>query len=83
LTLIISSNYLRWYRSPELLFGAKYYGTAVDVWSFGCILAELLIKEAFLPGDETEINQLATIFAALGTPTEEDWPVYFLFFFVF
>jgi cyclin-dependent kinase 7 len=63
-----------WYRAPELLFGAKYYGTAVDMWSFGCILAELLIKQAFLPGEETDINQLATIFGALGTPTEEEWP---------
>jgi len=63
-----------WYRSPELLFGAKYYGTAVDMWSVGCILAELLIKQAFLPGDVTDINQLSTIFGALGTPTEEDWP---------
>jgi len=63
-----------WYRSPELLFGAKHYGTAVDIWSFGCIMAELLLRVAFLPGDETCINQLATIFAALGTPTEEEWP---------
>jgi cyclin-dependent kinase 7 len=63
-----------WYRSPELLFGAKYYGTAVDMWSVGCILAELLIKQAFLPGEETDISQLATIFGALGTPTEEEWP---------
>jgi cyclin-dependent kinase 7 len=62
-----------WYRSPELLFGAKHYGTAVDMWSFGCILAELLLRVPFLPGDETDINQLATIFAALGTPTEEEW----------
>lgn len=62
-----------WYRSPELLFGAKFYGTAVDIWSFGCILAQLLIKQPFLPGDN-EIHQLATIFAAMGTPTEEDWP---------
>jgi len=62
-----------WYRSPELLFGAKYYGASVDIWSFGCILAEMLLKGAFLPGDN-EMNQLATIFAALGTPTEEDWP---------
>jgi len=64
-----------WYRAPELLFGAKYYGTGVDIWSFGCIIAELLIKEPFLPTQENkEIDQLATIFGALGTPTEEDWP---------
>jgi cyclin-dependent kinase 7 len=63
-----------WYRSPELLFGSRYYGAAVDMWSFGCILVELLIRGPFLPGDQSDINQLSTIFAALGTPTEEDWP---------
>lgn len=35
---------LRWYRSPELLFGARIYGTGVDIWAVGCILAELLLR---------------------------------------
>ena len=35
---------LRWYRSPELLFGAKMYGVGVDMWAMGCILAELLLR---------------------------------------
>lgn len=63
----------RWYRPPELLFGAKNYGGAVDLWSVGCIFAEMMLRVPYLQGD-TDINQLTTIFAALGTPTEEDWP---------
>jgi serine/threonine protein kinase len=63
----------RWYRSPELLFGAKKYGEAVDMWSIGCIFAEMMQREPYLQG-ETDIGQLNTIFCKLGTPTEEDWP---------
>jgi len=63
----------RWYRSPELLFGAKNYGGAVDMWSVGCIFAEMILRVPYLQG-ETDIDQLSTIFTALGTPTEEDWP---------
>lgn len=63
----------RWYRSPELLFGAKSYGTSVDIWSIGCIFAELMLRTPYLPGN-TDVDQLDTIFRALGTPTDEDWP---------
>ncbi|KAG5517818.1 hypothetical protein PMAC_000272 [Pneumocystis sp. 'macacae'] len=63
----------RWYRSPELLFGAKSYGTGVDIWSIGCIFAELMLRTPYLPGN-TDVDQLDTIFRALGTPTDEDWP---------
>jgi len=63
----------RWYRSPELLFGARQYGVAVDMWAVGCILAELLLRVPFLPG-ESDLDQLTKIFQALGTPTEETWP---------
>ncbi|KAJ1658024.1 TFIIH complex serine/threonine-protein kinase subunit kin28 [Dispira simplex] len=63
----------RWYRPPELLFGAKKYGYAVDMWSVGCVFAELMLRTPYLPG-ETDMEQLDTIFRALGTPTEEDWP---------
>jgi len=63
----------RWYRPPELLFGARYYSTAVDIWSVGCILAELMLRIPYLPG-ESDMDQLKTIFRALGTPTEDDWP---------
>ncbi|KAF6028920.1 Cdk7 [Bugula neritina] len=63
----------RWYRAPELLYGARIYSTGVDIWACGCILAELLLRNPFLPG-ETDIEQLSTIFSALGTPTEQTWP---------
>lgn len=63
----------RWYRPPELLFGARYYSTAVDIWSVGCIFAELMLRVPYLAG-ESDMDQLKTIFRALGTPTEEDWP---------
>lgn len=63
----------RWYRPPELLFGARYYTSAVDIWAAGCIFAELMLRTPYLPGD-SDMGQLNTIFRALGTPTEEDWP---------
>ena len=63
----------RWYRAPELLFGARIYGTGIDIWAMGCILAELLLRVPFVAGD-TDLDQLAKIFQALGTPTQETWP---------
>ncbi|XP_039111991.1 cyclin-dependent kinase 7 isoform X2 [Hyaena hyaena] len=63
----------RWYRAPELLFGARMYGVGVDMWAVGCILAELLLRVPFLPGD-SDLDQLTRIFETLGTPTEEQWP---------
>jgi len=62
-----------WYRSPELLLGAKTYSTGVDVWSCGCIMAELLAKEPLFQGSN-ELSQLDTIFRILGCPTSETWP---------
>lgn len=63
----------RWYRCPELLFGARQYGTGVDIWAVGCILAELLLRVPFLTGD-SDIDQISKIFQMMGTPTEEQWP---------
>ncbi|GLB41753.1 putative protein kinase superfamily protein [Lyophyllum shimeji] len=63
----------RWYRPPELLFGSRYYSSAVDIWSVGTIFAELMLRIPYLPG-ESDMDQLKTIFRALGTPTEEEWP---------
>ncbi|GAA5812159.1 hypothetical protein MFLAVUS_005609 [Mucor flavus] len=63
----------RWYRSPELLFGAKEYSFAVDIWAVGCIFAELMLRTPYVAGD-TDMDQLTKIFHALGTPTEADWP---------
>ncbi|MCL7051682.1 hypothetical protein MKW94_030070 [Papaver nudicaule] len=62
-----------WYRAPELLLGAKQYSTAIDMWSLGCIMAELLSKEPLFNG-KTEVDQLDKIFETLGTPSETSWP---------
>eukprot|EP01134_Creolimax_fragrantissima_P001816 CFRG1816T1 len=63
----------RWYRAPELILGAKAYGTGVDIWSCGCIMAELLQRAPFLPGED-DWRQLIKIFQVLGTPSDDDWP---------
>lgn len=63
----------RFYRAPELLFGARAYGPAVDIWAVGCIVAELLLRVPFLPG-ESDLDQLTKIFTTLGSPNEETWP---------
>ncbi|KAG7029247.1 Cyclin-dependent kinase G-2 [Cucurbita argyrosperma subsp. argyrosperma] len=62
-----------WYRAPELLLGARQYSTAIDMWSLGCIMAELLSKEPLFNG-KTEVDQLDKIFRTLGTPNETIWP---------
>ncbi|XP_036156004.1 cyclin-dependent kinase 2 isoform X4 [Myotis myotis] len=62
-----------WYRAPEILLGCKYYSTAVDIWSLGCIFAEMVTRRALFPGD-SEIDQLFRIFRTLGTPDEVVWP---------
>ena len=61
-----------WYQSPELLFGTKHYGKSMDMWSVGCIFAELLSKHPFFPGNSA-IDQLSKIFNTLGTPSEDEW----------
>lgn len=58
----------RWYRSPELLFGARAYGAAIDIWAFGCIFAELILRTALFKGEDNDISQLSKIFNVLGTP---------------
>ncbi|KJE89337.1 hypothetical protein CAOG_08444 [Capsaspora owczarzaki ATCC 30864] len=64
-----------WYRSPELLLGETKYTTAVDMWSVGCIFAELLIHEPLFPG-QRELQQLRMISDMLGPPSKEIWPGY-------
>eukprot|EP01018_Ginkgo_biloba_P027025 Gb_29735 [translate_table: standard] len=61
-----------WYRPPELLLGATEYDVAVDLWSAGCILAELLAGKPIMPG-RTEVEQLHKIFKLCGSPSEEYW----------
>lgn len=62
-----------WYRAPEILMGSRHYSTAVDIWSIGCIFAEMVLKRPLFPGD-SEIDELYRIFRLRGTPTEENWP---------
>jgi serine/threonine protein kinase len=62
-----------WYRAPEILLGSRHYSTGVDIWSIGCIMAELANKRPLWPGD-SEIDMLFRIFRLLGTPTERLWP---------
>ncbi|KAA8528009.1 hypothetical protein F0562_035122 [Nyssa sinensis] len=61
-----------WYRAPELLFGATQYGVAIDLWSAGCILAELFAGKPIMPG-RTEVEQMHKIFKLCGSPSEEYW----------
>ncbi|CAN0830500.1 Cyclin-dependent kinase C-2 [Linum grandiflorum] len=62
-----------WYRPPELLLGATKYGPAVDMWSVGCIFAELLHGKPIFPGKD-EPEQLNKIFELCGAPDEVIWP---------
>ncbi|XP_020572672.1 probable serine/threonine-protein kinase At1g54610 [Phalaenopsis equestris] len=61
-----------WYRPPELLLGATTYDVAVDLWSTGCILAELYAGKPIMPG-RTEVEQLHKIFKLCGSPSDDYW----------
>ncbi|KAH6818243.1 CDK-activating kinase 1AT [Perilla frutescens var. frutescens] len=63
----------RWFRAPELLYGSTNYGLEIDLWSLGCIFAELLSLEPIFPGT-SDIDQLGKIFSILGNVTEDVWP---------
>jgi len=66
----------RWYRAPELLFGARSYGAAIDLWSAGCILAELILRVPIFcttKERDNDLGQLAKIFNIMGTPNESNW----------
>ncbi|CAG9861759.1 unnamed protein product [Phyllotreta striolata] len=62
-----------WYRAPEILLGSERYSCPVDIWSLGCIFAEMATKRPLFQGD-SEIDQLFRIFRILKTPTDEFWP---------
>jgi len=62
-----------WYRPPELLLGEQLYGAAVDLWSVGCLIAEMALRKPLFPG-HNETEQLDLIFKVCGTPTQETWP---------
>ncbi|XP_032455209.1 cyclin-dependent kinase 20 [Nasonia vitripennis] len=63
----------RWYRAPELLYGARFYTAAIDMWAVGCIFGEMLNNSPLFPG-ESDIEQLAIVLGHLGSPTAESWP---------
>lgn len=63
----------RWYRPPELLYQARFYSGAVDVWSMGVVFAELVRRDFFMPGN-TDLEQVDLIANVFGTPTEDNWP---------
>ncbi len=61
----------RWYRAPEVILNASEYTKAIDIWSIGCILAELLGRTALFPGDNY-LDQIQRIISILGTPKYSD-----------
>mmetsp|Transcript_73032 Transcript_73032/g.136421 ORF Transcript_73032/g.136421 Transcript_73032/m.136421 type:complete len:298 (-) Transcript_73032:80-973(-) len=62
-----------WYRAPDVLLGSRKYSTPVDIWSVGCIFAEMANGRPLFPGS-TDHDQLEKIFKVLGTPTIQSWP---------
>lgn len=64
----------RWYRAPELLYGSRHYDFAVDMWSAGAVVAELLMLAPLFPGNN-DLDQLFRVFQVTGTPDIETWPV--------
>merc|ERR1712107_757091 len=62
-----------WYRAPDVLMGSRKYSTPVDIWSVGCIFAELVNGRPLFPGS-TDSDQLHRIFKKLGTPSATTWP---------
>jgi len=68
-----SAHYIcsRYYRAPELIFGSSTYSTSIDIWSVGCVLAEMILGEPLFAGED-QVDQLVHIIHVLGTPTKED-----------
>ena len=64
-----------WYRAPELMLGLNQYSCGLDMWSVGCIFAELFLKKPLFTGD-SEVDQLFKVFQVLGTPTDVTLPGY-------
>ncbi|KAK9450463.1 kinase-like domain-containing protein [Limtongia smithiae] len=62
-----------WYRAPDVLLGSRTYSTSIDMWSAGCIMAEMYTGRPLFPGTTNE-DQLQRIFKLMGTPNEHTWP---------
>jgi len=61
----------RYYRAPELIFGATDYTTAIDIWSAGCVMGEMFLGRPLFPG-ESGVDQLVEIIKVLGTPSRQE-----------
>lgn len=61
----------RWYRAPEIMLNSKGYTQSIDIWSVGCILAEMLSNRPIFPGKHY-LDQLNHILGVLGSPSEDD-----------
>ena len=62
-----------YYRAPELFFGDSYYGNKIDIWSIGCVFAELIIGKPIFKANN-ELGTLSNIIEIIGCPSEENWP---------
>ena len=62
----------RWYRAPEVLLTSGQYGPELDIWSIGCIFAELVLRKPLFPGKST-LNQLSVINEKIGSPTDKSY----------
>ena len=62
-----------YYRAPEIFFGDLYYGNKIDIWSIGCVFAELVIGKPLFKGNN-ELGTLSKIIENIGCPNEENWP---------
>lgn len=69
--LMVILSFFRWYRAPEIMLNSKGYTKSIDVWSVGCILAEMLNNRPLFPGKHY-LDQLNLILAVIGSPSQED-----------
>ena len=61
------------YRAPEIFYGDSYYGNKIDIWSLGCVFAELIIGRPLFKANN-ELGTLSNIIETIGCPNEENWP---------
>jgi serine/threonine protein kinase len=61
----------KWYKAPEIIFGGKHYDKSVDIWSFGCLMAELFLLEPLFPGS-TDFEMINLIFSFIGFSKEDE-----------
>ena len=61
----------KWYKAPEIIFGDKHYNKSVDIWSFGCLMAEMFLLEPLFPGS-TDFEMINLIFSFIGFSKEDE-----------